>query len=334
MNGKKKVEMAPSTDKSPEKDHEGAPSRVASAGTRTRPLPGDLEDVDPSVSYAVPVSMINVPKERVTAVYDAALEEEFYNSVESQGVKDDVQLWLIQGSLWLDDGLHRILAAEKLGFPTVPAKIQKGSVADLIMSNIVHARQRGRSNPAEEADAISKLVNELHFPLSTAAAKMGMSNNWALKLLKISWLPLQIKDLLKDGRLPVTGAFYIADLPNAHSQLKVASNAATWGYSVEQIKAAVGQELNPDVEPQEGEYKIEPTGRPTRIPLRCHFCRKELPGHGKQYVWCCDECEKLAASLLRDYYKALAEIERQTPPSPPQKTPQTPPGRTEVREIR
>lgn len=334
MNGKKKVEMETSTEKSPEKDHEGAPSRVASAGTRTRPLPGALEDVDPSVSYAVPVGLINVPKERVTAVYDAALEEEFFNSVESQGVKDDVQLWLIEGGLWLDDGLHRILAAEKLGFSSVPAKIQKGSVADLLMSNIVHARQRGRSNPAQESDVLAKLVNDMHFPMSTAAAKMGLSPDWARKLLKVSRLPLQIKDLLKDGRLPVTGAFYIADLPNAHSQLKVASNAATWGYSVEQIKAAVSQELNPDVEPQEGEYKIEPTGRPTRIPLRCHFCRRELPGHGKQYVWCCDECEKLAADMLNTYYKTLAAQAVTAPPGPPQKTPQTPPGPGEVREIR
>ena len=297
-------------DPNAKKEREAPPSR-------TYPLPAELDALDPAITYAVPVDKILVPRERVTSVYDAALQEEFEESVRSQGVKDDVILWLIKGDLWLDDGLHRLQVAEKLGIPTVPAKIQKGTLDDLLMSNLVHARQRGKSNPAQEADVIAFLVQNRGFPLNMAAAKMGMSKAWARKLLKISVLPDQVKTLIQQGKIPVTGAFYIADLPNATQQLAVATDAANYKYDAYQVKTRVRDLLNPDVEPQEGEYKFNANGRPERIPTRCRFCQKELPDTGKSYVWVCTDCEKTAVELLRSYRTALNEATSNPPKTVP-----------------
>ena len=269
----------------------------------------------------VPIKDITVPRERVTSVWDPAIEEEFEDSVKAKGILEPVNLLNIDGQLWLVDGLHRIQIAEKMGMSKVPALIRKGGLEDLLIENIIRARQRGKSNPAQEAEVLDLLCNKRGFPLENASKQMGMSMGWAKKLLKIARLPDEIKDRLKHGKLPVTGAFYIADLPSAANQLSVAKDAEFYKYSAAQIKARVWQLLNPDVDPKEGEYGFTAKGKPQRIPLTCHFCGVELPEKGAPYVWTCEGCEKLARETIQYYLKTYVK----TPPTPSAETPQTPP---------
>jgi ParB family chromosome partitioning protein len=255
----------------------------------------------------VPVDNINIPRERVTAVFDAELEVEFLESVKSKGILTPVTLMDVEGELWLIDGLHRIQAAERLRIPAVPALIHKGTIEELLIENLISIRQRGKSNPAQEADVLAYLVQKRNYPLETAAKNMGLSLDWAKKLLKVSSLPEEAKDLIKNGKIPVTGAFYLPDLPTPQEIMSVARDAALYNYTAYQIKSRVGFILNPDVEPKQGDYTFAQNGTPQRIPLRCRFCAGELPDVGKQYIWICSECEKTAAELLGDYRKALAQ---------------------------
>jgi len=265
----------------------------------------------------VDVAHINVPKERVTSVWDPQIESEFEASIKAKGILEPLQLLEIDGDLWLTDGLHRLTIAEKLGMPKVPAIIKKGALEDLLIENLIRNRQRGKSNPAQEADVLDYLVRVRGFPLETASKQLGFTIDWAKKLLKISTLPEEIKDHLKRGQLPVTGAFYIADLPTPQDQLSVAKDAVTYGYTVYQIKSRVGYLLNPDREPEQGEVAFTSNGRPTIIPIRCRYCAKELPPTGRQYVWICSECEQEAAELLTRYYEALKQQQQQTPQNNP-----------------
>jgi len=254
----------------------------------------------------VDVSQINVPKERVTSVWDPEIEEEFEKSIRAKGILEPVQLLEIDGGLWLTDGLHRLLLAEKLGISQVPAIIKEGSLEDLLIENLIRNRQRGKSNPAQEADVLDYLVRIRGFPLENASKQLGLSPDWAKKLLKIATLPDEIKDYLKRAQIPVTGAFYIADLSSASDQISVARDAVTYGYTAYQIKARVTQKINPDFTPEEGETTFTQNGKPTRIPIRCRFCAEELPDTGKNYIWVCPDCEELARDLLTGYHKALA----------------------------
>jgi ParB family chromosome partitioning protein len=271
----------------------------------------------------VDTSQINVPKERVTSVWTPEQEEEFEKSVKAKGILEPVQLLRIEGALWLTDGLHRLLIAEKIKVSKVPAIIKDGSLEDLLIENLIRNRQRGKSNPAQEADVLDYLVRIRGFPLENAAKQIGLSEDWAKKLLKIATLPDQIKDYLKRGEIPVTGAFYIADLSSAADQLDVAKDAVTYGYTAYQIKARVTQKLNPDFQPAEGETTFTQNGKPTKIPIRCAFCGEELPEGGKGYIWVHGECEQLAHSLFVDYQKALTSIsETRTSKTEPNSNPE------------
>lgn len=280
-------------------------------------LPKDLNKIDPRRTYMVPIDRINVPRERVTSVWDPSIETEFMDSVKAKGILEDTALLLIDGQLWLTDGLHRVEAMEKLGASEIPAKIKKGNLADLIIENIIRARQRGKSNPAQEAEVLDLLCNKRGFPLENAAKQMGMSIGWAKKLLKIARLPDEIKDLLKHGKIPITGSFYIADLPKSTDQLRVARDADFYNYSAAQIKVRVWQLLNPDVDPEEGTYTFTNKGKPTPIPITCHFCPNDISGKDS-YIWICGDCLHWIAEFMKTFRRqAVAEQTREISPTPP-----------------
>jgi ParB family chromosome partitioning protein len=284
---------------------------------KTEPSHAENFGATPQNIEYIEVSKINVPKERVTSVWDPEIEEEFEKSIRAKGILEPVQLLKIDGDLWLTDGLHRLTIAEKLGISRVPAIVKEGSLEDLLIENLIRNRQRGKSNPAQEADVLDYLVRIRGFPLENASKQLGLSSDWAKKLLKISTLPDEIKDLLKRGQIPVTGAFYIADLSSATDQISVARDASTYGYTAYQIKARVTQLINPDYTPTEGETTFTQNGKPTRIPIRCAFCGKELPDVGKNYIWIDAECEQLLHDLFNGYQKALREQQQKTPEQNP-----------------
>jgi len=281
---------------------------------------------EPEKIEYVPISEISVPRERVTSVWDPAIAEEFMESVKAKGILEPVTLMRIGQELWLIDGLHRIQAAESLGIEKVPARVIAGSLEELLIQNIIRNRQRGKSNPAQEAEVLALLVDKKGFPLEMAAAQMGMSDGWAKKLLKISTLPDQVKDQLKHGKIPVTGAVYLADLPRPEDRVSVARDAEFYNYTAEQIRRRVWQIINPDVEPEPGEITFKPTGEPAKVPLTCHFCGAVLTGRDS-YVWTCANCLGLARDTIEYYHKHYLRKPTEEIPSV---TDQPPPGQPET----
>lgn len=292
------------------------PEKTPRRQKRGYPLPADLSKVDPRRTYMVPTDRINVPKERVTSVWDPGIKEEFEESVKVKGIDADIDLLLIEGQLWLKDGLHRIESAENLNMAEVPCKIKPGTVDDLLIENIIRSRLHGKSNPAQEAEVLAVLTQKRGFPLDMAAKQMGMSLSWAKKLLKISTLPDQVKDQLKHGKIPVTGAFYLADLPRPEDMVSVARDAEYYDYNAQQIKKRVWQLLNPDVEPEPGEITFTPKGEPARVPLSCHFCGAVLSTK-ESYVWTCGDCLSLARDTIDYYRKHYAKKPVGPEPTPP-----------------
>lgn len=249
----------------------------------------------------VEISKINVPRERVTSVFDAALEEELFESIKSQGILEPLSIMKIGNELWLTDGFHRLEIAERLGMKTVPAIVREGTVEDLAIENICRARQRGRSNPAQEAEMIAFLVERRGWSLEAAAKRMGIGEAWAKKLLAISKLPEKVKDYLKIGKLSVSGAFHLVALQDPVLQESVATDAVNWGYTAEQVKARVLQLLDASFTPEPGGYTFTPEGAPQQVAILCLGCKREL-GPGKTYVWLCPDCLALVEEFFANTF--------------------------------
>lgn len=221
---------------------------------------------------------IGVPEERITAVYDQDLMEELMESIKQNGILEPLQIAKIDGQYILIDGLHRLYAAKQLGIEKVPCIVKEMTWDRLFIENIIMNRQRGKSNPAEEAKLIKKLIEEYNYSIRKAAETLGMSPTKANKLYKIANMPDEVLSFVASGRLPVEGAYYITFLNDPQKQIEVAQDAINYGYTVEMIKARVQQELNPEIEIQPGSWTFTETGEPVKVPLRSDLSGEPIEG--------------------------------------------------------
>lgn len=244
--------------------------------------------IDEKRIYHVPTHLINVPDIRVTSVFDAATEEEFEESIKVHGIKEPLRLKLVNDQLVLVDGLHRLLVAKRLNLRTVPALISKGDLGSVLIENVITARQRGRENAADTAEVVRTLIDELHYDFKMVQQLLSLSESYCRKLYKVASLPDEIKDLIKQGKITVSAAYHLTNLPTVEEKLSVARDAANWNYTEEQVKARVAQLLNPDAEVTEG-YTFTATGQPQVVLPRCLVCEEEIEKVAV-YRWFHEEC--------------------------------------------
>jgi len=90
------------------------------------------------------VDKILVPEDRVTSVLDDEILAELEESIRQHGILQPLQVALVNDKYVLIDGLHRMLIAKKLGMKTVPAIVKPMSEDELLITNLIVNRQRGR----------------------------------------------------------------------------------------------------------------------------------------------------------------------------------------------
>jgi len=132
------------------------------------------------------VDKILVPEDRVTSVVDEEIEAELEQSIKQHGILQPLQIAEVNGQYVLIDGLHRLQIAKKLGMKTVPCIVQKMTEDQLLITNLIVNRQRGKSNPAQEAMILKKLIDEYNYDLDKAAQMLGMSRSTADKYYRIA----------------------------------------------------------------------------------------------------------------------------------------------------
>jgi len=264
------------------------------------------------VVTSLKIEEIGIPEERVRSVLEPETVEEMETSIADVGILQPIQVLDVEGQLILLDGYHRLVAAEKLGMLEVPCLVRKGSMDEVLIHNIIMNRQRGKSDPVGEGLVLKTLVEEHGLTVTEAAKKCHITKGWASKLLKLQTLDEYTLGLVRQGKLFVTSAFFIADLPDLEDRKQIVQDAITWGYSVERTKDAVIQKLTPDYEPKPGEYHIAEDGEPQYVCPLCFLCGDELK-HAEKIERFCVKCYE----DLRGAKKRLAEREAEQPPPPP-----------------
>jgi ParB-like partition proteins len=162
----------------------------------------------------VDVDQIIVPQERVTSVFDPETWEEFLESVKSEGIKVPIIVMNVGGRLYLIDGLHRIKAAKELGIKRIKALVRQGTEDDLLVENIITARLRGRENPAQTAKVVKQLRDRHGYSWNDIARRLGMSPATVKMYYDITRLPEQVLNLVGEGKLSVSKARLLLEIPN------------------------------------------------------------------------------------------------------------------------
>jgi len=265
------------------------------------------EEVKKEEVVYLPIDKIMIPDTRVTSVVDPDIMEELRESVRQKGILQPLHVAEVDGQYVLIDGLHRLYVARELGIKEVPCIVRPMTMDEVLIQNLIVNRQRGRSNPAQEAEVLERLINEFGYSINKAAEILGISRTKARKLLAISKLPEEVKDLLKHGKLQFEAAYLLTFLEDKNKQIEVANDAVRFGYTVEQVKARVQYELNPQAEPEAVGWTFSETGAPEPVYPKCFLCGEDVVEDGT-YIWIHKGCLEILEQFKQEW-EALTKME-------------------------
>ncbi len=134
--------------------------------------------------------------------FDEESLRELSNSISSQGVIQPIVARALGGERYeIIAGERRWRAAQMAGLQSIPAVVrvldERGAMAIALVENI----QRADLNPLEEAEALSRLLDECQFTHEQVAEAVGKSRATVSNLLRLMELNEDVQTLVREGRL-------------------------------------------------------------------------------------------------------------------------------------
>lgn len=259
---------------------------------------------------------LKVPETRVTASWDPERWELFMQSIRQVGVKEPIKCIRVGEELWISDGVHRAVAAKKAGLKTVPVYVEVGSERDVDLQNLILNWLRGKTKPSEMVAVIGKLDKEHHLTPEQIEQAVGLSGAWCRKLLKVSQASPELVDLVEEGKIPVGVAFEIAKFDSFDVQVRMASMAETYGWSVDEARRMAESVREEMMKPPTERVPMEEL-KPKGVP--CRICGKEKDPKELVSPIICHECWGMMGALLSEA-RAAVKATVTPPPTKPEGT--------------
>jgi ParB family chromosome partitioning protein len=143
------------------------------------------------------------------------------------------------GGYELIAGERRWRAAERLGWPRIPAVVRDVDDRTLLTLALVENLQRDDLSPIDEAAGYRRLGEEFHLGHAEIAGAVGRDRSTVANLLRLLQLPADVQVMVHEKRLSAGHARALLGLSDAGRQSTLAAEAIEQGWSVREIEAAV-----------------------------------------------------------------------------------------------
>jgi len=164
--------------------------------------------------------------------------EDLAASIRAQGVIQPIVVREIARDRYeLIAGERRWRAAQKAGLAEIPALVKSVPDQAVVAMALIENIQRENLSPLEEAQALSRLIDEFHLTHQETADAIGRSRAAVSNLLRLLELPAEIKRLLDERKLDMGHARALATLPEDRATW-LALQAAEHGWSVRELEEA------------------------------------------------------------------------------------------------
>ena len=164
--------------------------------------------------------------------------EDLAASIRAQGVIQPIVVREIGRDRYeLIAGERRWRAAQKAGLSDIPALVKSVPDQAVVAMALIENIQRENLSPLEEAQALSRLIDEFHLTHQETADAIGRSRAAVSNLLRLLELPAEIKRLLDERKLDMGHARALATLPEDRATW-LALQAAEHGWSVRELEEA------------------------------------------------------------------------------------------------
>ncbi len=146
--------------------------------------------------------------------FDEVAMEELVSSVREHGVIQPLTVRPVgDGYYQIVAGERRWRAAREAGLDRIPVKVVSADDKTAMELALVENLQREDLNPMEEARGYDTLIREYGLTQEETAARVGKSRPVVANLLRLLKLPEDVMELVEDGKLSLSLARTVLEIP-------------------------------------------------------------------------------------------------------------------------
>ena len=222
-------------------------------------IPGAPESGEASGLLEVPVNAVSPnPKQPRTRFDDDAIGS-LAASIREVGILQPIVVRKAGAGYELIAGERRLRAAKVAGLATIPVVVRDSDDADTLREALIENIHREDLGPIELAEAFRQLLEELGLKQEELADRVGVSRSHIANTIRLLQLPIDVQQLLTDGKLQAGHARALLTLGDAEAQNTLALRSVAEELSVREVEDLVRRYL--DV-PAESPSTVQPADAP------------------------------------------------------------------------
>jgi ParB family transcriptional regulator, chromosome partitioning protein len=176
---------------------------------------------------------------------DEASLDELAQSIREHGIMQPVLVRPVEGGRFeIIAGERRWRAALRLGLKEVPALVKAVPDASALAIGLIENIQREDLNPLEQANGLSRLVNEFGLTHDAVAKAIGRSRSAVTNLLRLRELAKPVQEYMMSGKLDMGHARALLGLASG-AQTAAAARVVAQGLSVRETERLVHHLAHP-----------------------------------------------------------------------------------------
>lgn len=191
-------------------------------------------------SVTLPLSQVEPGLNQPRKAFDEDSLNDLADSIREHGILQPLTVRRLgSGYYQIIAGERRWRAAKLAGLKELPAMIVEADDRKVMELGLIENLQREDLNAIEEADGYRALKDEHGLTQEEIAKRMGRSRPAIANALRLTTLPVMLRDLVVDGDLSAGHARTLLSLPTPAMQEEAAQQVVTQELSVRQTEALV-----------------------------------------------------------------------------------------------
>lgn len=206
------------------------------------------ENIEKGISY-ININDIKPNENQPRKDFNDEKIEELADSIKEHGLIQPVVLRKSGKGYEIVAGERRWRACRKAGIKEIPCIIKELTDEENMLIAIIENMQREDLNPVEEAEGINQMIEVYGMTQEQVSKSVGKSRPYITNALRLLKLPVEIRQMLSEGKLTAGHARAIAGVEDKKKQLLIAELVIKNELSVRETEKLIKEEKTKEKRP-------------------------------------------------------------------------------------
>ena len=186
---------------------------------------------------SLPISKIKPNPKQPRHSFDENALEALADSIKQNGILQPLLVRKVGQSYQIVAGERRYQAAKRAGLKELPVVIKDISDEDVFKLALIENLQRSDLSPIEEAQGYRQLIDENGLTQEQLGKALSKSRSAITNTLRLLDLPVEVQEMMGDGKLSAGHARAILAVPSEEGRIKLAQKVVAERLSVRQTES-------------------------------------------------------------------------------------------------